>query len=475
MNRPSGSLTGGLLTEQRVTVRMDAASASTLFTPQRVRTLIPAGDLIPYFNLGSELFTTRNLEAGDTWSVDAPLMLGGDAGMATLLSACAAVEDARYQEMESLYLQVPDHLEEPVWALMIEATAGAQTPYEKAFAIQNWLTRNYRYTLEPPLQPSNADFMTYFLLTAREGYCTYFATAMTMLCRMAGLPARYVEGYVATPDAQGIARVTGLDAHAWTEVYFAGFGWLTFDATPGEQGGGGEDGSGAENATLPPAEEPSPEPSAEPEGAAQDAGEDAASPSPEASDEPTEEPAEEPTEEPTEAPAEEPTENATDSEPDGETPEPEPSDAPDRQRSASGFPWWLLALAALAAAGGRIARTAPALCARRAKTEEDRWAVWVQALYDALHVLRLDRRREETLGTHLHRVDRTRRFQAPTAPVGEAAARLYYAHKALQPQDTQDAKRAWEAANAALRPWQKIRLFLLRVCTPAAKHRFYSS
>ena len=48
------------------------------------------------------------------------------------------------------------------------------------------------------------------------------------MCRMIGLPARYVEGYLATPDENGTAYVTGLQAHAWTEVYFSGFGWLTF-------------------------------------------------------------------------------------------------------------------------------------------------------------------------------------------------------------------------------------------------------
>ena len=67
---------------------------------------------------------------------------------------------------------------------------------------------------------------------------------------MVATPARYVEGYQAIPDENGIAYVTGLQAHAWTEVYFAGFGWLTFDATPVQSGNGNsqnrsqDDGSG---------------------------------------------------------------------------------------------------------------------------------------------------------------------------------------------------------------------------------------
>lgn len=61
------------------------------------------------------------------------------------------------------------------------------------------LQRYYRYTLTPDVPPDSQDFVTYFLYVGKEGYCTYFASAMTVLCRMAGLPARYVEGFVAQP------------------------------------------------------------------------------------------------------------------------------------------------------------------------------------------------------------------------------------------------------------------------------------
>jgi len=60
-----------------------------------------------------------------------------------------------------------------------------------------------RYSLDIPEQASNLDFVSTFLLMTREGYCTHFASAMTVLCRMVGLPARYVEGFVADVDASG--------------------------------------------------------------------------------------------------------------------------------------------------------------------------------------------------------------------------------------------------------------------------------
>ena len=110
--------------------------------------------------------------------------------------------------------------------------ADAATPYEQACAILRHLQRYYRYTLSPVTPPENQDFVTYFLYVGKEGYCTYFASAMTVLCRMAGLPARYVEGFLAQPDSSGFAYVTGQNAHAWTEAYFEGFGWVPFDPYP---------------------------------------------------------------------------------------------------------------------------------------------------------------------------------------------------------------------------------------------------
>ena len=74
------------------------------------------------------------------------------------------------------------------------------------------------------------DFVSWFLLESKEGYCSYFASAMTVMCRIAGVPARYVEGYYISP-VNGEAIVTGKNAHAWVEVYLNGIGWTAFDPT----------------------------------------------------------------------------------------------------------------------------------------------------------------------------------------------------------------------------------------------------
>jgi hypothetical protein len=90
------------------------------------------------------------------------------------------------------------------------------------------------YTLRPPQIPDKVDAAEYFLFESRRGYCTYFAGAMTVLCRAAGIPARVVSGFV-NPEwgdngQSGILREA--NAHAWTEVWVDGWGWAVVDATP---------------------------------------------------------------------------------------------------------------------------------------------------------------------------------------------------------------------------------------------------
>ena len=156
-----------------ISVRMLSDSASTLFVPQRVRDLTPGGELVPYFSNSSELFVTRNLRAGDTYSVSAPIFQAGDPGLGTLIEVCATLEDSRYEQMVDNYTSLPTHLEEPVYALARDAASVASAPYDQALAIQSWLSRSFRYTLDVEDQPGNLDFVTRFLLDTREGYCTH--------------------------------------------------------------------------------------------------------------------------------------------------------------------------------------------------------------------------------------------------------------------------------------------------------------
>jgi hypothetical protein len=140
---------------------------------------------------------------------------------------------ARAQTIENIYTRVCDTIPQRVIDLALEITKDCDNDYEKVVAIESYLRTNYTYTLSPSRLPADRDFVDYFLFDERRGYCTYYATSMVILTRLNGIPARYVEGYVLPeePVATGLYTVTNQQAHAWVEVYFEGFGWLTFEPT----------------------------------------------------------------------------------------------------------------------------------------------------------------------------------------------------------------------------------------------------
>lgn len=446
-----------LMRESPVSVRMLADSTSSLFVPQRVRQLTPGGDLVPYFNVGSEIFATRNLQAGDTWTVQAPLVMAGDAGLDVLLNACAQTEDPQYAALRETYTVLPEHLQQELYDLAHRVTDAYDTEYEKAFALQNYLSRNFRYTLDVAPQPVDLDFVTNFLLQTKEGYCTYFATAMTVLCRMVGLPARYVEGYAVEPDAEGHAVATGLDGHAWTEVYFSGFGWLTFDATPRWNSGGAAGNGTASDEEPPPEEEPTPTPTQEP---------DSETPTPDPNSAstiapPEESPTPEPTDEPSDAPSPEPT----------DTPEPDaPPEQPPVHRYHLWWLWLLLLLAAVIAL--RIFLTQPKQAAARAKDEAGRWMAWTQALYDALEALGLPRRLNESPMAYMERLDASGALPVPLGGLGQGEAAMFYGRAIPQAEATLAVAQAYTALWTAMPPLRRVRLTLRRAFLPKRKLDF---
>ena len=141
----------------------------------------------------------------------------------------AAVKFSDYGGKEQApYLDLPVTLPADVRALAGELRL--DTPYATAQSIRGYLRTSYSYSLTPAT--TDQDFVSSFLFDIKEGYCTSFASAMTVLARACGIPARYVEGY-AVEHGRAVAgtTVTDIDRHAWSELYFPGVGWLTFDAT----------------------------------------------------------------------------------------------------------------------------------------------------------------------------------------------------------------------------------------------------
>ena len=132
----------------------------------------------------------------------------------------------------SRYLQLPE-VTPRVAALSEEFERNYDDPYSRAQAIEAYL-RTFPYTLDVPLPPQNQDIVDYFLFDLQQGYCDYFATAMIVLARGAGLPARMVGGYARGEyDSKTNAYlVTGEEAHTWVEIYFNRIGWIEFEPTP---------------------------------------------------------------------------------------------------------------------------------------------------------------------------------------------------------------------------------------------------
>ncbi len=454
-----GTADTALLAPRMLQVRMLRDSASTLFVPQRMRSLAAEGSLLPYFNASSEVFATSNLKLGDVWTVEAALFTAMDEGLPTLVNAADSASDPGWDAACADYLQLHEDIDPRVYDIAAQVTAGIYRPFDRAIAIQSYLAANYAYSLDVPEQSPNHDFVSTFLIETQEGYCTYFASAMTILCRMAGLPARYVEGYVAYPDGEGLAVVTGEEGHAWTEVYFRGFGWVTFDATP----------TSAEYTELPPEEPPT--------------GDDQEQGDPEPTPEPTPEPSEEPDPQASQPPEDEPTptpspdpEQEQEQEPEAQPspqpsqqPEPDAEDAPQPEKDRD-FPWralliWLLILLLAL----RAVLVQPAVQAMRADREFRRWLVWVQATHDALRRLGLRREKAETPAAFLARVESSGKLPFSLAPMANAENLMFYGHADPYEEETAQAKDCFTAVFRTLNPWQKLLFQVQRVCLPAGR------
>ncbi|HOV14251.1 MAG TPA: transglutaminase-like domain-containing protein, partial [Spirochaetota bacterium] len=111
-------------------------------------------------------------------------------------------------------------------------TSQYDDPFYKSLAIQEYLWDNYYYSLKPGLS-KNSSQLDHFLFETKKGYCSYFAFAMTLMLRSLGIPSRVAVGFA--PDMKNFTlnfyEIRGMDGHAWVEVFFDGYGWITFDPT----------------------------------------------------------------------------------------------------------------------------------------------------------------------------------------------------------------------------------------------------
>ncbi len=128
-----------------------------------------------------------------------------------------------------------------VTQLAKDVTQGKGNPFDKADALRKWFTdpeNGFRYSLNVPTG-NTGDALTDFLEN-KQGYCEQYASAMAIMLRAIGIPARVAVGYTqGTAQDNGSSIITSHDAHAWVEVLFDRNGWVRFDPTPlaGSTGG----------------------------------------------------------------------------------------------------------------------------------------------------------------------------------------------------------------------------------------------
>ena len=171
------------------------------------------------------LFADRPLVRGQVYGVYSER---SRPGAAALRAATGAVPP----DVARAYLQLPQ-VPPPVRALAAEITAGAPTPYDKVRAVERWLLDNTTVTDDAEPVPAGADPLETFLFEHRSGPPERAATALAVMLRAVGIPARMAAGFLPGtrngPEGAFVVRLR--DTHAWVEVCFPGVGWQRFDPT----------------------------------------------------------------------------------------------------------------------------------------------------------------------------------------------------------------------------------------------------
>ena len=138
-------------------------------------------------------------------------------------------------EIRAQYLALPASVTERTQQLADEVSGDHDNVYDKAWAIQEYLKETYPYDFFPPPQAPGTDAVDQFLFVDQTGYCEHYVSAMVVMLRTQGIPARLVSGFGSGVYnyATNLYEVRAMDAHAWVEVYFPTYGWVPFEPTPG--------------------------------------------------------------------------------------------------------------------------------------------------------------------------------------------------------------------------------------------------
>lgn len=195
------------------------------------------------------LIATPYLHAGEVYQVESSLTA------ATIKQLRSAGTDYP-QWVTSRYLQLPDTITPRTRQLAAQIAAGLDNPYDITEAITNYLRENLTYAETIPAPPHDQEPLDWILFEHKQAFCNYYASLEVIMLRSLGIPARLAVGYAegqrialggpeTVPTLQALGEnipreidyeqelyiVRHRDAHAWTEVYFPGLGWVEFEPT----------------------------------------------------------------------------------------------------------------------------------------------------------------------------------------------------------------------------------------------------
>lgn len=186
--------------------------------------------------LGDNLSDVTSLQPGDRLRKGETYSVTGSVSVASVEQLQTAGEDYPSWVTER-YLDVPTDLPRRVARKAREVTGPASTPYDKASEIERYL-RTFPIDFAVSDTPPGRDSVDYFLFDLQRGYFDYHASAMAVMLRTLGVPARVATGYalddLQREDGTTTYNVTEKKAFAWPEVYFPGIGWVEFSPTPSE-------------------------------------------------------------------------------------------------------------------------------------------------------------------------------------------------------------------------------------------------
>lgn len=240
----------------KMTIRVvdNSSTAVVMHPPQTIGSNIPSAtgsSPVVYRNFKDEMFTKSAFGQNPTYTLeyytDTPNEqfldmltrvdfrdLLSDAAREKVISESMRDAFAMESDMANMYYMagLDGTVTESIQAVADEITAGLDSDYEKALAIEKWFGKaGFVYDMDFVPESAEAE---YFMFDSKRGICTDFATASTLLLRAAGIPARYTEGFVLkedSMDAYGRFSVTAENAHAYSSAYIEGYGWLEVDGT----------------------------------------------------------------------------------------------------------------------------------------------------------------------------------------------------------------------------------------------------